>query len=44
MATARKLPSGSWRVLCYDGMVDGKRHYASVTAATTKEAELKAAQ
>ena len=44
MATARKLPSGNWRVLCYDGMVDGKRHYASVTAATKKEAELKAAQ
>ena len=44
MATARKLPSGNWRVLVYDGMVDGKRHYASITGATKKEAEWKAAQ
>lgn len=44
MATARKLPSGSWRVLIFDGMVNGKRHYASITGATKKEAEWKAAQ
>ena len=40
MATARKLPSGNWRVLCYDGMgANGKRKYQSFTAATKKEAE-----
>lgn len=44
MATARKLPSGSWRVLCFDGMANGKRHYVSITGATKKEAEFRAAQ
>ena len=42
MATARKLPSGSWRVLAYVGTVDGKREYKSFTAGTKKEAEYKA--
>jgi len=42
MATARKLPSGSWRVLAYVGVVDGKREYKSFTAPTKKEAEYQA--
>ena len=45
MATAKKLPSGSWRVRVYDGPnADGKPVYRSFTAATKKEAELLAAQ
>lgn len=45
MATAKKLPSGSWRVRVYDGTnADGKPVYRSFTAATKKEAELLAAQ
>ena len=44
MATARKLPSGSWRVRVYDGVIDGKAHYTSITGATKKEAESKAAR
>ena len=43
MATAKKLPSGSYRCLAYDGMVDGKRKYKSFTALTKKEAEYAAA-
>lgn len=44
MATAKKLPSGSWRVQLYDYTDDaGKRHYKSFTAPTKKEAELAAA-
>jgi integrase len=43
MATAHKLPSGSWRVFAYVGMVDGKRQHKSFTAPTKKEAEYKAA-
>lgn len=40
MATARKLPSGSWRCLVYTGTDDqGKRLYKSFTAPTKKEAE-----
>jgi integrase family protein len=40
MATARKLPSGSWRCQIYDYTDDkGKRHYRSFTAKTKKEAE-----
>lgn len=40
MATAKKLPSGQWRVLVYVGKKpDGKREYKSFTAATKKEAE-----
>lgn len=45
MATARKLPSGSWRCLAYDYTdTAGKRHYRSFTADTKKAAELQAAQ
>jgi len=45
MATARKLPSGSWRVQLYDYTDEkGKRHYRSFTASTKKQAELLAAQ
>ena len=45
MATARKLPSGSWRVQLYDYTDEkGKRHYRSFTAGTKKQAELLAAQ
>lgn len=45
MATAKKLPSGSWRALAYVGVgEDGKRRYKSFTAPTKKEAELLAAQ
>lgn len=44
MATAKKLPSGSWRCLVY-GYTDSnnKRHYKSFTANTKKEAERLAA-
>lgn len=44
MATARKLPSGSYRVNLFVGMENGKRKYKSFTAPTKKEAELLAAQ
>ena len=45
MATARKLPSGSWRVRVYAGKgTDGKPLYKSFTAATKKEAEFLAAK
>lgn len=45
MATAKKLPSGSYRVNLYIGKeFDGKRKYKSFTAKTKKEAEYKAAQ
>ena len=45
MASAKKLPSGSWRVNLYIGKsADGKRQYKSFTAATKKEAEFLAAQ
>lgn len=45
MATAKKLPSGSWRVRVYTGTsADGKRQYKSFTAATKREAEYLAAQ
>lgn len=40
MATAKKLPSGRWRCLVFDGMGEnGKRIYKSFTADTKKEAE-----
>lgn len=44
MATAKKLPSGKYRCLIFTGMENGKRKYKSFTAATKKEAELKATQ
>ncbi len=45
MATAKKLPSGSWRVQIFDYKdVDGKRHYKSFTAASKKEAQFLAAE
>ncbi|MCM1062341.1 MAG: site-specific integrase [Eubacterium sp.] len=45
MASAKKLPSGSWRVNLYIGKTaDGKRQYKSFTADTKKQAEYMAAQ
>ncbi len=45
MATARKLPSGSWRVQIFAGLSpEGKRIYKSFTAETKKEAEFLAAR
>ena len=45
MATARKLPSGNWRIQCFDGYKpDGKRNYVSFTGTSKREAELRAAQ
>lgn len=45
MATAKKLPSGMWRVQLYVGMdADKKRKYKSFTAETKREAEYAAAE
>lgn len=45
MATARKLPSGSWRCQVYTGRdQNGKQIRVSFTAPTKREAELQAAQ
>lgn len=45
MASARKLPSGNWRVLVYTGKdTNGKRQYESFTASTKKKAEYLAAE
>lgn len=45
MATAKKLPSGNWRVQVYAGKdVNGKTISKSFTASTKKEAEYRAAQ
>lgn len=45
MATAKKLPSGSWRVQVYAGKnADGKPQYRSFTRPTKKEAEYEALQ
>lgn len=45
MATAKRLPIGSWRVQLYAGKPpDGKRQYLSFTQPTQKEAEYKALQ
>lgn len=45
MATAKRLPSGNWRVQVYVGRKpDGKPDYVSVTACSKKEAELQALQ
>lgn len=46
MAKAKKLPSGSWRVLVFTGIDEktGKRRYKSFTAPTRREAEFLAAE
>ena len=45
MAKAKKLPSGSWRVLQFVGLdAAGKRQYKSFTAPTKREAEFLAAE
>lgn len=45
MAIAKKLPSGSWRVLAYSGKdSQGKRRYKSFTSPNKKEAEYAAAE
>lgn len=45
MATAKKLPSGNWRVLVYSGKdQNGKRKYESFTAPTKREVEFIAAE
>ena len=44
MPTAKRLPSGSYRVRVYSHTENGKRIYESFTADTKKEAELKAAE
>lgn len=42
MPTAKKLPSGTWRVRVYTGKKDGRSVMKSFTGATKKEAERKA--
>ena len=44
MATARKLPSGSWRVRVFSHSENGKKIRVSFTAPSKREAELKAAE
>lgn len=45
MATAKKLPSGNWRVQVYIGKDDfGKNIYKSITASSKDEAEYEAAR
>lgn len=45
MATAKKLPSGSWRVQVFTHTdADGRKHKKSFTAPTKREAEILAAQ
>lgn len=44
MATAKKLPSGSWRVQVYSHSKDGKKIRESFTAPTKAEAEMRAAE
>ena len=45
MATAKRLPSGKWRVRVYTHTDDdGKQHYKSFTAPTQREAERMAAR
>lgn len=44
MATARKLPSGNYRVRVFVGTDGDKKIYKSITAPTKKEAEYQAAQ
>ena len=45
MATAKRLPSGSYRVQVYSHTDStGRRHYESFTAPTKREAEMLAAE
>ena len=45
MATAKKTPSGAWKVRVYSHTTpDGKKHYKAFTAATKQQAEQEAAQ
>ena len=44
MATAKRLPSGNYRVNLYIGNNNGKRQYKSFTATTPEEAEYLAAE
>ena len=45
MATAKKTPSGMWKVRVYSHTTpDGKKHYKAFTAATKQEAEQQAAR
>ena len=45
MATAKKLPSGNYRVRVYSHTTpDGKKHYESFTASTKAEAEMMASK
>lgn len=44
MPTAKKLPSGSYRVRVYSHTENGKKIYQSFTAATKKDAEMQAAE
>lgn len=44
MPKAKKLPSGAWNCSVYSHTENGKRVYASFTAQTKSEAELKAAE
>ena len=44
MATAKKLPSGSWRIQPCKTLADGTKLRTSITAPTKKEAELLAIQ
>ena len=44
MAKAKKLKSGSWNVMVFSHIEDGRRRYASFTAPTKNEALLMAAE
>lgn len=44
MPKAKKLKSGSWNVMVFSHMENGKRKYVSITAPSKAEAELRAAE
>ena len=44
MAKAKKLKSGSWNIMVFSHLENGKRKYESFTAPTKAEVELKAAE
>lgn len=45
MATAKKMPSGNWRIRVFDGTDEnGKEHFKSFTASSKREAEYLAAE